>query len=385
MRENGRRVFMCYIGVMRIYILIIALFMMVIVPAYADDGVRVQAVAKNLDHPWSVTFLPKNKAGDVDFLVTERSGNLLHITADGKTRTAFKNVPRVVDRGQGGLLDVILDPAFDINQRIYLSYAGAGNGGAGTEIARARLDLQNHRLLEVSVLFRAMPKSGSAQHFGRRMAFLPDGTLLLSLGDRGDMDEAQNKGNHLGAIIRVDVDGGVPDDNPFVKQDAVRPEIYSFGHRNVQGLAIQPGTGVVFAHEHGPRGGDEVNLIKPGRNYGWPEITYGIDYTGFKITDATAAPGMEQPLIHWTPSIAPSGMAFYTGDLFPQWRGHILVGALAGASLRVLQVDGDRIGQQHTLLTDLDERIRDVRVGPDGAVYILTDSSDGQLLRLTPQ
>lgn len=368
------------IGLMRI--LLISLMALILCPGIVhadDDPFTVETVADDFDHPWSLAFLP-----DGDFLITERGGTLWRVARDGQTRTEIKGVPRVVARGQAGLFDIALDPEFTKNNRVYIAYAGQGKGGFGTEVARARLSLTDAMLVETKILFRVAPKSGSEQHFGGKLLFLPDNTLLLSLGERYDMREAQNKGNHLGAIIRIDRDGNVPDDNPFVKQDYARPEIYSYGHRNVQGLALQPGTGVIFEHEHGPRGGDEVNIIKPGRNYGWPEITYGIDYTGFKITDRTAAPGMEQPLMHWTPSIAPSGMAFYDGDLFPAWRGHLLVGALAGESLRVLAVDGERIGRQTTYLKDLGERIRDVRVGPDGAVYLLTDSSDGRLLRLVP-
>lgn len=366
---------------MRILLIVFSVLVVFSISAHAaDDPFVVETVAGDFDRPWALAFLP-----DGDFLVTERDGVLWRVASDGQTRTAIKGLPRIVARGQAGLFDIALDPDFAQNNRVYIAYAEQGNGGYGTEIARARLSLSDNMLVETAVLFRALPKSGSNQHFGGKLLFLPDDTLLLSLGERNDMREAQNKGNHLGAIIRIDRDGTVPADNPFVKQSYAKPEIYSYGHRNIQGLALQPGTGVVFEHEHGPRGGDEVNIIKPGRNYGWPEITYGLDYTGFKITDRTAAPGMEQPLIHWSPSIAPSGMAFYDGDLFPEWRGHLLVGALAGESLRVLEVDGDRIGQQQTYLKDLGERIRDVRVGPDGAVYLLTDSAEGRLLRLVPK
>jgi glucose/arabinose dehydrogenase len=278
---------------------------------------------------------------------------------------------------------VALHPDFAANRLIYLSYAGNGPDGAGTEVARARFDGESLDGLEV--IFRAEPKTPGSAHYGSRLVFDRDGRLYISLGDRRNyMQEAQNPASHLGSVIRVEDDGGVPGDNPFVGVEGTRPEIFSYGHRNVQGLALRPSDGSIWAHEHGPRGGDEVNRLKAGANYGWPAITYGIDYSGAIISDKTAAPGMEQPVVYWDPSIAPSGMTFYDGDRFPQWQGDLFVGALAGRHLRRLEMDGDSVAGQEELLGGLRERIRDVRSGPDGYIYLLTDSGNGRLIRLEP-
>lgn len=337
----------------------------------------VVTVASGLDHPWSLAFLP-----DGGMLVTERPGRLRLIGADGKLRpTPIAGVPEVVARGQGGLLDVALHPRFTANRWIYLSYAGAGEGGANTEVARARFD--GKRLTNLQVIFRARPKTAGANHYGGRLLFDRDGYLFITLGERYRYrDEAQSLANHLGTIVRLHDDGRVPADNPFVGRSGARPEIYSYGHRNVQGIALRPDTNTVWEHEHGPRGGDEVNILKPGANYGWPAITYGIDYSGAIISDQTAAPGMEQPVVYWVPSIAPSGMTFYDGARFPQWRGDLFVGALAGQHLRRLELRGDRVVEQEKLLADFGERIRDVRAGPDGCLYLLTDSENGAVWRL---
>ncbi|HIP79678.1 MAG TPA: PQQ-dependent sugar dehydrogenase, partial [Kiloniellaceae bacterium] len=282
----------------------------------------------------------------------------------------------------GGLLDVAVHPDFAENGLIYLSYAGPGEGGASTEVARGRLD--GMALQDVEVIFRATPKSGGTGHFGSRLVFDRDGKLFISLGDRRQIRESQNLGNHIGTVIRLNDDGSVPEDNPFLGQAGAQPEIYSYGHRNVQGMTLHPESGEIWSHEHGPRGGDELNLVKAGANYGWPVITYGIDYSGAIITDKTEAPGMEQPIVYWDPSIAPSGMAFYDGDKFPQWQGDLFIGALAHLHLRRLEMEGGQVVGQESLLTGLNERIRDVRNGPDGYLYVLTDSSNGQLLRLEP-
>lgn len=339
---------------------------------------RVATLAEGLDHPWGLAFLP-----DGGLLITERSGNL-RLFRDGQLQGgAVPGTPDVQASGQGGLLDVALHPDFAENRLVYLSYAGRGEGGAGTEVARARFD--GRRLDGLQVIFRAQPKTPGSAHYGSRLVFGADGKLYISLGDRRNyMAEAQNPGSHLGSVIRLNDDGSLPDDNPFVGQADARPEIFSYGHRNVQGMARHPQSGAVWAHEHGPRGGDEVNILKAGANYGWPSITYGIDYSGAVISDETAAPGMEQPVVYWDPSIAPSGMAFYDGDLFPQWRGDLFVGALAGRHLRRLELDGDEVTGQEVLLRDLGARIRDVRSGPDGFLYLLTDSATGALLRLEP-
>lgn len=341
--------------------------------------IKATVIADGLSHPWSLAFLPNG-----DMLVTERPGRL-RLISDGKLQEEpISGTPDVVARNQGGLLDVAVHPNFAENRLIYLSYSGRGEGGSGTEVARA--ELKDMALEKPQVIFKAQPKTGGAHHFGSRLLFHPDGTLYVTLGDRFSfMKEAQNTGNHLGKIVRIRDDGSVPEDNPFVGKDGARPEILSYGHRNVQGIALRPEGNQVWAHEHGPRGGDELNLLKPGANYGWPEITYGIDYSGAIISDKTEAPGMEQPVAHWVPSIAPSGMTFYTGDKFPEWKGDIFIGALAGAHLRRVRLKGNQAVEQETLLTDLSERIRDVRQGPDGYLYIVTDDpSNGMVIRLEP-
>ncbi|MEM7225135.1 MAG: PQQ-dependent sugar dehydrogenase [Pseudomonadota bacterium] len=339
---------------------------------------RVVTVAEDLDHPWGLAFLPNG-----DMLVTERRGRL-RLIKDGELQaTAIGGTPDVVARGQGGLLDVALHPDFAENQLVYLSYAGAGDGGAGTEVVRGRL--VNTRLHDLEVIFRAAPKTGGRNHYGSRLVFAPDGTLYITVGDRVRyQDQAQDPGDHLGTVVRVNDDGSVPADNPLIDQAGARPEVFTYGHRNAQGLAWRPGAEQLWLSEHGPRGGDEVNLLKPGANYGWPEITYGINYNGTPVSDRTSAPGMEQPVVYWDPSIAPSGLAFYEGEAFPNWQDNLFVGALAHQHLRRLELVEDQVVAQEALLEDLDERIRDVRVGPDGLIYVLTDSSDGRLLRLEP-
>lgn len=341
---------------------------------------RVDVVAEGLDHPWGMAFLPGG-----GMLVTERAGRLRLIAPDGKLQaTPIAGVPEVVARGQGGLLDVALHPDFTNNRWVYLSYAGRGEAGVNTEVVRARFDGQ--RLSDLKVIFRAWPKTSGSNHYGGRLLFDREGYLFITLGERYNYrDQAQSVADHLGTIVRLHDDGRIPNDNPFIARTGAKPEIYSYGHRNVQGIALRPATNAVWAHEHGPRGGDEVNILRPGANYGWPAITYGVDYTGFKISDRTEAPGMEQPVVYWDPSIAPSGMAFYDGDRFTQWQGDLFVGALAGRHLRRLELNGDEVVAQEVLLADFDERIRDVRNGPDGFLYLLTDSSNGKVWRLEPQ
>lgn len=343
-----------------------------------EETFRLETLAEGLAHPWGLAHLP-----DGGILITERPGRL-RLYKDGQLQDeAISGMPEVVARGQGGLLDVALHPGFADNGLVYLSYAGAGAGGANTEVARARFD--GAALHDLEVIFRAEPKVGGGNHFGSRLLFAGDGTLYVSLGDRySHRREAQSLANHLGTVVRLNDDGSVPPDNPFVGRDGARPEIFSYGHRNVQGLALHPETGEVWAHEHGPQGGDEVNVLKPGANYGWPAITYGIDYSGAIISDKQKAPGMEQPVVFWVPSIAPSGMAFYDGDAFPAWRGDLFVGALAHLHLRRLELDGAEVIGQEELLAPLSARIRAVTTGPDGLLYVLTDSADGKLLRLSP-
>lgn len=339
---------------------------------------RVVTVAEGLEHPWAMAFLPDGRA-----LVTERDGRLRLLDADGELSPPLGGVPNVAARGQGGLLDVAVHPAFAENGLVYLSFAGPGAGGAGTEVVRGRL--AGTALVDVEAIFSAEPKTGGGRHFGSRLAFAPDGTLFITTGDRGGYsDNAQSTADHIGTVVRLNDDGSVPPDNPFVGTSGAKPEIFSYGHRNAQGLALRPGTSTLWSHEHGPRGGDEVNILKAGANYGWPAITYGIDYSGRTISEFSSAPGMEQPVLYWDPSIAPSGMAFYDGEAFPEWQGDLFVGALSHTHLRRLELDGDRVVAQEILLDDLGERIRDVRQGPDGFLYVLTDSDDGRVLRLEP-
>jgi aldose sugar dehydrogenase len=341
----------------------------------------LETVAKGLDHPWSLAFLPDGR-----MLVTERPGRMRIVARDGKLSPALAGVPKVFAASQGGLHDVILDRDFGQNRTIYFCYAEPAGSGARTALARARLmDEGTPRLDAVEVIFRQEGPLSSGNHFGCRIVHAPDGNLFLTTGDHFTArDQAQNLGNHLGKLIRIRPDGSVPPDNPFVGRAGAKPEIWSYGHRNAQGLALHPASGKLWEHEHGPRGGDEINLIEKGKNYGWPVIGYGIDYSGAKIHESTRKEGMEQPLWYWVPSIAPSGMAFYTGDLFPAWRGNLFVGALASQLLARLELDGDKVVKEERLLRELRERIRDVRQGPDGALWLLADNSAGRILRLAP-
>jgi glucose/arabinose dehydrogenase len=348
----------------------------------ADTKVQVDEIAGGLSHPWSLAFLPGG-----DMLVTEKAGNLVVIAADGTTSKPLEGVPEVDDRGQGGLLDVVLDPKFAENRLVYISFSEAGEGGNGTAVARGRLRDDKTGLEDVSVIFRQVPKVQSTGHFGSRLAFAPDGTLFVTLGERQKFKErAQRLDMHFGKVVHINADGSVPKDNPFAdRRDGAKPEIWSYGHRNPQSAAINPATGRLWTVEHGAKGGDEINIPEAGKNYGWPVISYGVDYDGSKIGEGRERAGMEQPLHYWDPSIAPSGMAFYTGDQFPQWKGDLFVGALKAKSLVRVDLDGDRVVGEEKLLTDLGERIRDVRQGPDGALYVLTDAQNGKLLRLTPE
>jgi len=365
-------------------------FALVIGPAFAQDTQRVrtdkvevivETVARNLDHPWGLTFLPDGR-----MLVTERPGRLRIVAADGALSEPIKGMPRIAARGQGGLLDVALDPNFPQNRLVYLSFAeDRGEGRAGTSVMRGRLDEAGSALTDTKVIFRQEPSHTGGNHFGSRLVFDRNGNLFVTVGDRFDLrDQAQNPANHLGKIIHIRPEGGPAPDNPFLNRDGTRPEIWSIGHRNVQGAALNPATGELWTAEHGARGGDEINIPRKGKNYGWPVITYGVDYSGAKIGEGTKKAGMEQPIYYWDPSIAPSGMAFYTGDKFPAWRGSVLVGALAGKLVSRLETDGDRITGEERMLRQLGERIRDVRQGPDGYVYLLTDSSQGRILRVRP-
>jgi len=339
---------------------------------------RIVTVAEGLENPWGMAFLPDGR-----MLVTERAGRMRIVGKDGKLSRPVAGLPKVAAVGQGGLLDVALDPEFADNGLVYFTFAQPGDGGQGTAAARGKLE--GNALRNVEVIFRQKPKLSGGQHFGSRLVFAPDGTLYVSMGDRGRQDRAQDRSSHQGAIARIHPDGSVPKDNPFVDAESALPEIYTWGNRNVQGMALNPWTKEIWAHEHGPKGGDEVNILKSGANYGWPRTTFGRAYSGGVISDKTEMEGVEPPLLHWTPSIAPSGLAFYDGDKFPQWKGDMFAGALALEHLRRVDLDGDmKVVGQEELLKDLGERIRDVRAGPDGYIYILTDSGDGKLLRLEP-
>jgi glucose/arabinose dehydrogenase len=342
---------------------------------------NVQTVATGLSNPWSIAFLPDGR-----LLVTERPGRMRIIAKDGKMSSPLAGVPPVYASGQGGLLDVVLDRDYAQNGTIYFCFADPMPGGARTAMARAKLiDEGSPRLDDVKVLYRQEGPPSTGLHFGCRIVQTADRNLFLTQGEHGNhRREAQNLRNHLGKLVRLRPDGSVPPDNPFVNRQDAKPEIWSYGHRNMQGAALHPQSGKVWTNEHGARGGDEINIPLAGKNYGWPVITYGVDYSGVRIGEGTHKDGMEQPIKYWDPSIAPSGMAFYTGDLFRAWRGNVFVGALAARLLVRLETNGEQVGQEERLLLELRERIRDVRQGPDGALWLATDASPGRILRVTP-
>jgi glucose/arabinose dehydrogenase len=341
--------------------------------------VSAELVTDGLEHPWAVAFLP-----DGGYLVTERPGRLRRISADGQLLAQpISGLPRIGAVGQGGLLDVALHPDFTANRWVYLSYSEPGPDGVGTAVARGRL--QDMHLADTEVIFRMNTKSNGGRHFGSRLVFDDRGHLFISLGDRGDRPRAQYLDDHVGTLIRLNDDGSVPSDNPFLGIAGALPEIYSYGHRNIQGATRHPVSGRLWTHEHGPQGGDEINLPEPGINHGWPVITYGVNYgLGTSIGEGTAKAGMAQPIHYWTPSIAPSGMAFYNGERFPNWRGHLFVGSLKFRQLVRLELDGERVIAEERMLDSALGRIRDVRQGPDGLLYLLTDDDNGGLFRLVP-
>lgn len=344
---------------------------------------RVSTVAGGLEHPWGLTWLPDGR-----MLVTERPGRLRIVTPHGQLSPPIIGAPAVVAQDQGGLLDVALDPAFASNHLVYLSYLEPRmEGMAGIAVARARLQDQqgSPRLDDLTVILRTQPATKFGLNVGSRLAFGPDHHLYISVGDRMTLRaQAQQLNSDLGKILRINADGSVPSDNPFVSPPGAKAEIFSLGHRNPEGLTFNPATGQLWELEHGAKGGDEVNIIHSGRNYGWPVITYGVDYSGAKIGVGTQKAGMEQPIYYWDPSIAPSGMTFYSGDLFPRWKGDLFIGALKAERLVRLRLKGDRVVGEEVLLSELHERIRDVRQGPDGALYVLTDNDAGRILKLTP-
>ncbi|KRG69191.1 oxidoreductase [Pseudoxanthomonas dokdonensis] len=360
-------------------------------PAKASTAAPVQAsssqgdyttlvIASGLEHPWALAPLP-----DGSLLVTERPGRLRRISADGTVSAPLSGLPAVYAQGQGGLLDVVLAPDFTSSQRIYFSYAEPGEGDlAGTAVAYATLT--DNGLVDVTRIYQQQPKVEGKNHFGSRLAFDHDGHIFISQGERQQRMMAQDLGKLQGKLVRLNLDGSVPADNPFVGQSGARPEIWSYGHRNMQGLAVDPRTGKLWQSEHGPRGGDEINLPQPGRNYGWPIITDGINYSGLPIPEAEGKdkPGMERPYHVWAKSPALSGMAFYTGHTGKPWNDSLFLGSLVEQNLIRLQLKGDRIVEEERLLGDLKQRVRDVRVADNGAIYVLTDEDEGQLLRIMP-
>lgn len=337
-------------------------------------SLTLEKVAQGLAHPWGLAFLPDGR-----MLVTERAGKLRYVNADGSLSAPVSGLPDIVVNGQGGLFDVLLHPNYNENKQIYLSYNEPGENGSSTAVALATL--VGEQLEDVKVIFSANPKFNSRHHFGGRLVIQDNQYLFITLGDRGQRrDDAQTLDNHHGKVIRLKLDGSVPKDNPYQQNAAVLDDIWSYGHRNIQGAALHPTTGELWTHEHGPQGGDEINITRATLNYGWPVITYGEEYGGGKIGQ-TAKDGMEQPLHYWTPSIAPSGMTFYLDEAIPGWKNSLLVGSLRFGQLVRLELDGEKVSHEERIM--IGQRIRDVRQGPDGAVYLLTDQADGQILRLT--
>ncbi|MCG7893556.1 MAG: PQQ-dependent sugar dehydrogenase [Candidatus Thiodiazotropha taylori] len=356
-------------------------------PLLADRAIKTEKqaigyeiVTQQLANPWAMAFLP-----DGAMLITEKNGKLRYLDASGKLDPIpIQGLPEIRSHGQGGLLDVTLHPQFESNRYIYISYAERTGNRYGTTVMRGKL--KNHALEEPEVIFRLSNKTKSRHHFGSRLVFDNQGFLFITLGDRGDGPRAQDLTDHAGSLIRLHDDGRIPRDNPFIDDAQVKPEIYSYGHRNIQGAALHPVSGSLWTHEHGPQGGDEINIPNAGRNYGWPIITYGVNYViGTKIGEGTHKAGMEQPVHTWIPSIAPSGMAFYTGEQFPHWKGNLFVGSLKFQQLVRLEIDNDKITHEERLLTDELGRIRDVRQGPDGMLYLLTDERNGKLVRVIPK
>ncbi len=345
--------------------------------------ISVDIVADGLARPWAIDFLP-----DKRMIVTERGGRMRIVSPDGKKSAAIKGVPGVDVGGQGGLLDVAVHPDFAQNRLIYWSFSEAGKGGNSTAVARGKLSADGKALEDVKVIFSQKPKLRSNMHFGSRLVFDGKGHLFVTLGERSAAKfrgQSQELNSHLGKVVRLMEDGSVPKDNPFVGKARALPEIWSYGHRNPQAAAINPATGALWEIEHGPMGGDEINLPEPGKNYGWPLVSYGVNYDGTPVgTGKSEAPGMENPIYQWTPVIAPSGMAFYTGDSLAQWKGNLFVGGLRAGALVRLELDGAKVMHEERLLEEMGMRIRDVAQGPDGALYVVTDASDGQIIRISP-
>ncbi len=337
---------------------------------------KVEVVAEGFDYPWSIGFLPGG-----DYLVSTREGEVFRVTPEGETSAALTDTPPTYVAGQGGYFDAIPDPDFSNNSLVYLSYAGGTPEANGTTIMRARLT--DTGFADTEIIYSAIPTKDTPQHYGGKLLFLPDGTLMVTTGDGFEYREApQDTMSHLGKVIRINSDGSVPEDNPFVDGGG-DAKVYSYGHRNPQGLAIDSSNGDIYLHEHGPKGGDELNLIMPGANYGWPAVTYGENYSGAYVSPLTQYPGVTDPLHYWVPSIGPSGLAYYDGDVFPEWQGDLFVGALVDMEVRRLDMEDGKVVAEEPLFSELGERIRDVRTGPDGNLYLLTDSDSGKVLRIT--
>lgn len=351
-------------------------------PPPSDKQFSITTIAEGLEHPWGMAFLPDGR-----ILITERPGRLRLIKQGKLLDEAIDGLPPISDHGQGGLLDIVLHPDYKNNGWIYFSYAASEDGFSlktGTEVGRGRL--VNNHIVDWQHLFKLKLKTNKRQHFGSRLVFDRDNKLYITLGDRGERFRAQDLNDHAGSVIRLNDDGSIPTDNPFVGEKNKQPEIYSYGHRNMQGAALNPETGKLWTHEHGPQGGDELNIVEKGKNYGWPIITYGKEYgSGDDIGEGTHKAGMKQPIYYWVPSIAPSGMTFYDGDKFPDWQGDLFIGSLKFKLLVRLQLEGDKVISEQRLLKNKLGRIRDVKNGPDGYLYILTDKKKGSLVRLQPK
>ena len=348
-------------------------------PKSQRDVFNVTTVATGIERGWGFAFLPDNR-----LLVTERPGRMRIVGTDGSLSAPLQGLPNIAVGGQGGLLDVTLSPDFANDQLVYFSFAEAGEGGVGTAVARGRL--ASSALENVQVIWRQQPKVDGGNHFGSRIVFRGDGTLFITMGDRySHREKVQNLSTTVGKVVRINADGSMPRDNPFVDRAGARPEIWSYGHRNIQAAALHPQTRELWTVEHGARGGDELNNPQAGRNYGWPVITYGVDYSGEKIGEGTAKPGMEQPVYYWDPVIAPAGAVFYTGQAFSEWQGDLFVGSMNPGGLVRLDMDNGRVRQETRYLGELHERIRDVQQGSDGLLYVLTDESRGRLLKLAPK
>lgn len=350
-----------------------------LLPTVYAQSLNTVTIAKGLEHPWSVVFLSKK-----EMLVSERTGKLKRISTDGQRITQITGVPKVLAEGQGGLLGLAIDPQYSKNQLIYMAYAEEADGKAGTAVAKAKLI--GNELDNVQVIFQQAPKVSGSNHFGSRLVFDRQGDLFVTLGERFfHMKKSQLLDNHFGKVVKIKTSGKPADDNPFLNTPQALPEIWSYGHRNIQGAVIHPVTGKLWIHEHGPKGGDEINIPEPAKNYGWPNASYGIHYWLLPIKDDHKGQGFVEPIHYWTPSIAPCGMMFYTGDKFPEWKNNLFVGALAGRHLARLVLDGQKVISEEKLLTDLNTRIRDVANGPDGFIYLLTDDSEGKVVRLEPR